>query len=151
MGVLESAPSALFSHLDPSGPLEAALLLRRTGSVIASWTRADVPSEVVSVMAATMLGSIETMGEALGCPSPAFVVVETDRCQLVATKVEPLALLVLIAHRDAGKDVLQRTTREILKEIAKATREERLKEGRPLSPAPRVRRSSRGYKLQHIA
>ena len=114
MGVLQRAPSAPFSSIDPEGPLEAAFLMRRTGVVIASWTRPDLVSEVVSVMAATMLGSIETMSEALGCPSPEHVAVETDACRLFATRVEPQALLVLIAPREVDRGVLQRCARQIL-------------------------------------
>jgi len=120
MSSVEEASSALFSSIDPAGPLEVAFLVRRTGAVLASWTRADVQHEVVSVMAATMLGSIETMSEALGCPSPEFVAIETDVCRMLATKVEPHALLVLVADRKVGQRVLQASARRIVAEVSKA-------------------------------
>lgn len=118
--MIDRAGPALFSALEPNGAIEVALLMRRTGTVIAAWTRDGIPQEVVSVMAATMVGSIETMSEALGRPSPERVTVETERCRMLATKVEPLGVLVLVAPKGESPESLQRTTRRILDRLSRS-------------------------------
>ncbi|TLZ73154.1 MAG: hypothetical protein E6K10_00960 [Methanobacteriota archaeon] len=118
--MLERAGPAIFSTIQPDAGIEVALLMRRTGTVLAAWTRDGVPQEVVSVMAATMVGSIETMSEALGCPSPERVWVETERCRMLATKVEPLGVLVLVAPRSESAEVLSRTARGIVGRLARS-------------------------------
>ena len=114
MGMLEGVRGSMFSSLPSESPLEAAFLLRRTGAVVASWTRPDVDADVVSVMAATMLASIDTLGGALGCPPSGRVTVETDRCRLLATRIEPNLHLVVLAPRTVDRDGLQREARRIL-------------------------------------
>jgi predicted regulator of Ras-like GTPase activity (Roadblock/LC7/MglB family) len=81
---------------DPDGFLDAALLLRRTGAPLAAWTRAAVPVDVVCVMAATLVGSVETMVEAVHGASPQSIRMESDQCQMLATKVDPRTILALI-------------------------------------------------------
>src|SRR5437867_12941364 len=119
--MLERAGPAIFSTIQPDAGIEVALLMRRTGTVLAAWTRDGVPQEVVSVMAATMLGSIETMSEALGCPSPERVVVETERCRMLAEKFEPHGVLVLVATRDGSADDLQRSSLKIRSRLSEAS------------------------------
>ncbi len=63
---LEQAALSFLSAIDPERGIDAALFLRRTGLVLASWTREGIRLDVVSVMAATMLASIDTILEALG-------------------------------------------------------------------------------------
>ncbi len=55
---LEQAALSFLSAIDPERGIDAALFLRRTGLVLASWTREGIRLDVVSVMAATMLASI---------------------------------------------------------------------------------------------
>lgn len=90
--------------IDSGGPLDAALLLKRTGVVLAAWTRDEVPEEVASVMAATLAGSVEMIAEALGGPSPSSFTVDMASRHLLAVRVDPHRLLVLVgspAHSDA--------------------------------------------------
>jgi len=87
--------------------------MRRTGTILGAWTKGDISREIVSVMAATMLGSIETMSEALGCPSPERVAVETERCRMLAEKFEPHGVLVLVATRAMSADALQRASLQL--------------------------------------
>src|SRR3972149_5944311 len=93
----EAAWRNLVVAADPAGSLDAALLLRRTGTPLAAWTREAVPVDVVSVMAATLVGSVETMVEAVHCASPQSIRMGADPCQMLATKVNPRTILALIA------------------------------------------------------
>ncbi len=134
--MLSEAQAALSQGIDPSGPLEAAFVVRRTGAVLASWARTSVEAEVASVMAATLIGSIETLTEALRCPSPDRVVVETDTCRMLATRVEPQALLVLVAKCGVGRDVLQREASRVLPRVTEALRGNGGNAGRMPPPPP---------------
>lgn len=117
MGMLGGVRGPVFSVLPSESPLEAAFILRRTGALVASWTREGVEADVMGVMAATMLASIDTLGGALGCPPSGRVTVETDHCRLLATRVEPRLLLVLLAPRTLDSGALQRETRRVLAEV----------------------------------
>ncbi|TLZ61611.1 MAG: hypothetical protein E6K16_06045, partial [Methanobacteriota archaeon] len=108
--------------------------MRRTGTILGAWTKGDISREIVSVMAATMLGSIETMSEALGCPSPERVVVETERCRMLAEKFEPHGVLVLVATRDGSADDLQRSSLKIRSRLSEASGG--ADRARPALPAP---------------
>src|SRR5216684_5459671 len=68
---LEPAALSFLSAVDTDLGLDAVLFLRRTGLVLASWTREGIRLDIVSVMAATMLASIDKIVEAgrLGPPS----------------------------------------------------------------------------------
>src|SRR2546422_11421258 len=65
LSALENASLSFLSAIDTEGGLDAVLFLRRTGSVLASWTREGIRLDVVSVMAATLLASVDTIVEAL--------------------------------------------------------------------------------------
>ena len=119
--MLEEISTALLETIDAKGSIEVALLMRRTGTILGAWTKGDISREIVSVMAATMLGSIETMSEALGCPSPNRALVETERCRMLAEKFEPHGVLVLIATRDLSTDALQRASLRIRDRVSAAS------------------------------
>ena len=53
------ARGVLFSDADIAEPLDAVLLLKRTGTLLGAWTRRPADLEVLSVMTATLLGSVE--------------------------------------------------------------------------------------------
>src|SRR5216117_4302076 len=95
---LEQAALSFLSGIDPDLGLDAALFVRRTGLVLASWTREGIRLDVVSVMAATMLASIDTIIEALGGSASESVAVEGGDRQIVATKIGSKAFLVVIAR-----------------------------------------------------
>lgn len=118
MAVTVDAKAALFSAIDEDGPVEAAFLIKRTGVVLASWIRNKAPQEVLSVMAATLIGSIETMIEALGCPSPRTVTVEAEEYRILATKVENRAILVLITPKATDEALLRHTVRQVSLQLA---------------------------------
>lgn len=121
-GVLENATAAVFDTIDPRGSIELAIVMRRTGTVLAAWTKEEVPRDVVSVMAATMIGSIETMSEALGCPSPERATVETESCRMLAEKFGDQAVVVVVGKRETSAEALQRTARQILDRLSCAAK-----------------------------
>ena len=51
MAHIQERGASILSMVDPDGPLDAALLLRQTGILVAGWTRDAVPQEVLTVMA----------------------------------------------------------------------------------------------------
>jgi predicted regulator of Ras-like GTPase activity (Roadblock/LC7/MglB family) len=106
--------SNLFStgNLDPE--LEAAFLLKQTGIPLAAWTRNPVPQEVISVMAATLWGSLDTMIRTLGGTGPRSAVLEVEDRRIFAVLVEPNWTLLLIAPSSMGMRRLRRTARTLL-------------------------------------
>lgn len=89
------------------------LLLKRTGALTACWTRNGVSAEVVSVMAATLYGSVETMVSALGGPAPSTVFIETDLRHMLLSRVDVQNVLLLVAPRSVSRSVLRRELRRI--------------------------------------
>lgn len=111
--------SGLFSSADLEGTLEAAFLLKQTGIPLASWTRAPVSHEVVSVMAATMWGSLDTMVRTLGGEGPRSALLEVDDRRILALRVEPNWTLLLIAPRSVGKRRLRHEAQGILERLSR--------------------------------
>src|SRR5438445_13781333 len=93
LSALENASLSFLSAIDTEGGLDAVLFLRRTGSVLASWTREGIRLDVVSVMAATMLASLDTIVEALGGPSSRSISVASGDRPLRATKLRSQAVV----------------------------------------------------------
>jgi predicted regulator of Ras-like GTPase activity (Roadblock/LC7/MglB family) len=109
--------SEIFASAEFDDTLEAVFLLKPTGVALASWTRARVPNEVIGVMAATVLGSVETITAVLGGPRVVSVSVETDRLRLLVRNVNSGAFLVLIAPRSTKVRALQREARRLVARI----------------------------------
>lgn len=118
--------SEVFASSDFDGSLEAALLLKHTGIPLASWTRATVPKEIVSVMAATMWGSLDTMVRSLGGEAPRSAYLEVEDRRMLALQVEPNWTLLLVGPSSIGKRRLRREAQRILERM------DRVK-GRPLT------------------
>src|SRR5438477_5192782 len=110
---LEQAALSFLSAIDPERGLDAVLFLRRTGSVLASWTRDGIRLDVVSVMAATMLASVDTIIEALGGPSSRSISVASGDRQIVATKVGSQAFLFVVAPRSVSQRYVRKAIREL--------------------------------------
>src|SRR5437879_12755929 len=106
---LEEAALSFLSAIDTERGLDAVLFVRRTGLVLASWTREGIRLDVVSVMAATMLASIDTILEALGGWSSESVAVEGCEHQMVASKLGSEELLAVIGRKSlAGRAWVKR-------------------------------------------
>lgn len=117
---LEQAALSFHSAIDTERGLDAVLFVRRTGLVLASWTREGIRLDVVSVMAATMLASVDTIIESIGGPTSEAVSVDTDAHQIVATKVNSRAFLVVIAPKTVSRSVVRKTMRELIAHLAAA-------------------------------
>lgn len=111
--------SEIFAPSEFDGALEAALLLKQTGIALATWTRDTVPREVVSVMAATMWGSLDTMIRALGGDTPRSAYLELEDRRMLAMHVEPNWTLLLVGPRTIGKRRLRRDAQRILERLAR--------------------------------
>src|SRR5205807_10519351 len=117
---LEQAALSFLSGIDTDLGLDAALFVRRTGLVLASWMREGIRLDVVSVMAATMLASVDTIIESVGGPTPEVISVDTDAHQILATKVNSRAFLVVIAPKKVSRAVVRKTMRGLNARLAVA-------------------------------
>ena len=108
MSVTASTPIDLSSVVESREPLEAVLLITRTGTQLGTWTRNSVPVDVLSVMAATLVGSIETMMTALGASSPH---------EVSLSKVNAQVVLVIVAAGGMTEVALRATMRQIVKAL----------------------------------
>ena len=121
LSALENASLSFLSSIDTEGGLDAVLFLRRTGSVLASWTRDGIRLDVVSVMAATMLASVDTIIEALGGPSSRSISVTSGDRQIIATKLGSQAFLFVIAPRNVSQRYVRKAARELVARLSAAS------------------------------
>src|SRR5207247_10797405 len=87
------------------------------GSEHGAWTRNNVPIEVLSVMAATRDGSIETLMTALGASSPHEVSLIIDGRRVFLTKVNAQVVLVIVAAGTMTEVALRGKMRQIVKSL----------------------------------
>ncbi len=125
-----TVPSAVAGA--PESPLDAAILIRGTGAVLEAWTRDNVPREVVSVMAATLVGSIEGLSTALGGPLPRRVSFATACRRFVVERMPRDTLLLLVAPTGAPTRALRNAARRARQRLA-----EPLAEASPPTPGSR--------------
>lgn len=117
MDSVRAVPPDFFAELEGDGKIETAMFLKRNGRVLAAWARTPVSWEVVSIMAATTLGSLETMLETLRSPTPQTVSVVAGGQRIHILKVEPQAVLVLIAKEFIPESHLRDTARRLSAKI----------------------------------
>ncbi len=117
MSVTASTPIDLSSVVESQEPLEAVLLITRTGAQLGTWTRNSVPVDVLSVMAATLVGSIETLMTALGASSPHEVSLIIDGRRVFVSKVNAQVVLVIVAAGGMTDVALRATMRQIVKSL----------------------------------
>jgi predicted regulator of Ras-like GTPase activity (Roadblock/LC7/MglB family) len=117
MDTLRAVPPDFFSDLAVNGRVDTAMLLKRNGRLLAAWSHTPVSWEVVSIMAATTLGSLETMLETLRSPSPQSVSVVAGGNRMLIQKVEPQAILVLIAKESVPEVHLREIARKLLSRL----------------------------------
>ena len=113
-------PPDFFASIDAGGPLEGVILLRRNGQSLGAWTKKAVPLDVVTVMAATMLGSLEALVETLGEPAPESLTLTTDRTRVYLQAVPPQAALVLLAPVTVTESQMRDMARRILTRLPPA-------------------------------
>lgn len=118
MSGVEDRSHAFFFATDPDDHIDAAFLLSRTGVVIASWTRKETSSEIVSVMAATMMGSIEALIQAMGGKTPQSALVKTDSRLLLVRRIDSRLILALIASPTCAEEELWQASGKILARVS---------------------------------
>lgn len=129
-------------RINPNGPLDAALLLSRTGTLLAAWTKKPAPVDVLAVMAATMLASIDTLVETVGDRNPRAVSVETDGRRITITRLDSSVFLVLIAPAIMGLTRMRREAERIVRGVSESDIGARAEEG-TTPPVPPSRERSR--------
>ncbi len=82
--------------------------------MLASWTRDGIRLDVVSVMAATMLASVDTIVEALGGPSSRSISIASGDRQIIATKVGSQAFLFVVAPKSVNQRYVRKAMRELV-------------------------------------
>ena len=107
-----------FVPSDFDGLLEAAFLLKPTGIALAAWTRSPIPQEVVSVMAATLWGSLDTLVRTLGGRGPRSALLEVEGRRILAMQIEPNWMLLLVAPHSVGKRRLRHEAQRIVERVA---------------------------------
>jgi len=112
-----TVPPDFFASIEMAGPLEAAILLKRNGQSLAAWTKRPISLEVITVMAATMLGSLETLVETLGESTPESLSITTGKTRMFFQKLEPAAALVLVAHASVSETQLRDTARRLVSRL----------------------------------
>ncbi|HYM40536.1 MAG TPA: hypothetical protein VEY12_10440 [Thermoplasmata archaeon] len=117
MDSLRAVPADFFADLVPNGRIEAAMLLKRNGRMLAAWARAPVSWEIASIMAATALGSLETLLETLRSPSPQVLTIAAAGSRIHIEKVEPQGLLVLVAKEAVPEAYLREIARRVVAKL----------------------------------
>ncbi len=125
MSVTASAPIDLSSVVESQEPVEAVLLITRTGAQLGAWTRNSVPVDVLSVMAATLVGSIETLMSALGASSPEEVSLVIDGRRVLVRKVNSQVVLVVVVTAKMTEVALRAATRQIITSLPAFTTDSR--------------------------
>ena len=110
-------PPDFFAGLEADASLDRALLLKRNGRMLAAWSRASVAWDVVAIMAATLLGSVETMLETLGSPSPRSVALTAGGHRILLHTVEPREVLLLVAKDAVPEAHLREVAGRLLAKI----------------------------------
>ena len=114
-----STPAAFdfSSIIEPKSPLEAVLVISRTGKQLGSWTRNPVSTEVLTVMAATLVGSVDTLVGALGVASPPEVTLTVDGRRIFVAKVNPQVAILIVASITMSEGSLRTIARRIAERI----------------------------------
>ncbi len=120
MDSLRTIPADIFADFGSKVKIDAAMILRRNGRMLAAWSKANLSWDVLSIMAATALGSMDTMMETLGSPNAQGMNVLAAGYRILFQKVESQGLIVLIAKEVVPDSYLRETARQIVRKIRTA-------------------------------
>lgn len=102
-GTMDGAlPEVLLSASEEDG-FDAALLFTASGKLLSGWTRDPVPTDIVTVMAATMVGSVDTLLESLGGQKPSSIFLKVGGKRLLVQPVDRGRNLLLIAEEHVNE------------------------------------------------
>ena len=105
--------AGIVPSVDPDGRLEAVLVFRRTGKVVAAWSRTPVSIEVATVMGATLLGSVDSLWDLLGDGNPREVSVLAGGLRLFALKPQDSFAILLVGREPDSEDDLRASAQRI--------------------------------------
>jgi predicted regulator of Ras-like GTPase activity (Roadblock/LC7/MglB family) len=117
MDPLRTVPADFFADFVSRVKIDAAMLLRRNGRMLAAWSKAPVSWDVLAIMAATALGSMDTMLETLGSPNGQGMSVVASGYRFLFQKIEAQGLLVLIAKEVVPDSYLRETAKQLLRRL----------------------------------
>ena len=123
MDSLRTVPADFFADLVSKVKIEAAMLLKRNGRMLAAWSKTPLSWDVLSIMAATALGSMDTMLETLGSPAAQGMVVLAGGKRILFQKVETQGLLVLVAWEVVPDSYLREIARELIRKLRDSHRD----------------------------
>lgn len=117
MDALRAVPADFFTDLVSDAKIDAAMLLKRNGRMLAAWSRSAVSWDVASIMAATALGSLETFLETLRSPDAQVFSVTGGGHRIHIQKVEPQGIVVLVAKEAIPEAYLRDAARRIIAKL----------------------------------
>jgi predicted regulator of Ras-like GTPase activity (Roadblock/LC7/MglB family) len=113
---------ALLEDVEATAGLDVAILLTRTGEVLAGGARGGLRPDVIGVMAATMTASVDTLLEELRVRRPDLLLVEAGGRRFVVSRTGDDNLLVLAAPSTSSKRQLVASTHALQAALAKHPR-----------------------------
>ncbi len=120
MESLRAIPPDFFADLVSKVKIETAMLLRRNGRMLAAWSKAPLSWDVLSIMAATALGSMDTMMETLGSPAAQGMTLLAGGKRILFQKVDSQGLLVLVAWEVVPDSYLRETAKQLVRRLRAA-------------------------------
>lgn len=110
------SPESMFSIPGEAG-IDAVLLFTGSGTPVGGWTREPMPHEVLTVMAATLLGSVDTLLETLGQPAPPAVFLKVGGKRLLLQPVDHRRSLLVIAEERVTERAMAHFARGVLSQL----------------------------------
>lgn len=113
VGTVDGAlPESLLAVSEEHG-FDAVLVFSGSGRLLSGWTRDPVPTEIVTVMAATLLGSVDTLLESLGGPKASSVFLRVGAKRLLLQPVDRARNLILIAQEHVTERTMARLAQAV--------------------------------------
>jgi predicted regulator of Ras-like GTPase activity (Roadblock/LC7/MglB family) len=126
---------SLSKDMQTEGPLDAALLLTPSGTLLAGWTREGLRQDIMSIMSATMTASIETLMEELRRHRPERILVEAGAQRFLVSRTENGRLLVLLAPSTVSRTRLVASAHALQVRLAASAADEGAKR-HSVTPSP---------------
>ena len=109
---------SLLEETESAGQLDGVILMSGSGDVLAGWSHRGLRQEVLSIMSATLTGSVEMLLEEIRGRKPRQILVEADDRRLLVSRTGDDALLVLVAPLSVSKSRLTALASDLLRQIA---------------------------------
>lgn len=104
---------SLLGDVETAEQLDGVFLLTSGGDVLGGWSRGRVRQEVLSIMSATMIGSVDVLLEELRGQRPRRVLVEAGGQRLLVMRTKDDNLLVLLAPSSVSTKRLSASARAL--------------------------------------